>query len=85
MITDRSSLMPQYPHRPIVQAIDRLTEQVKRIADHLDTPAEEADAPLPPDNGRRVAHWLPVPDSRPPCIPDHSVPVHCPGCADPTP
>lgn len=53
--------MPQYPHRPIVQAIDRLTEQMKRVADALDTPAEEVDAPLPPDNGRRVTQRVQPP------------------------
>lgn len=34
--------MPQYPHRPIVQAVDRLTAQMKRIADTLeDRPIDE--------------------------------------------
>ncbi|MFD9834480.1 hypothetical protein [[Kitasatospora] papulosa] len=59
--TDRSSLMPQYPHRPIVQAMDRLTEQMKRVADALDTPAEEVDAALPPDNGARLVPRVVLP------------------------
>ena len=50
--------MPQYPHRPIVQALDRLAAQMKRVADALDTPAEEVDAALPPDNGHRVTQWV---------------------------
>ena len=59
--------MPQYPHRPIVQAVDRLTAQARRIADHLDTPAEETDAPLPPDNGARI-----VPRVMPPGAEEHA-------------
>lgn len=53
--------MPQYPHRPIVQAIDRLTAQVRRIADALNIPAEEVDAPLPPDNGARIVPRVMLP------------------------
>lgn len=37
-----------------LQALRHLVTQVKRIADALDTPAEEVDAPLPPDNGARI-------------------------------
>lgn len=50
--------MPQYPHRPIVQALDRLTEQARRLADTLDTLAEEVGTPLLPDNRRRVVQWV---------------------------
>ncbi|MFI8865322.1 hypothetical protein ACIGNW_00165 [Streptomyces sp. NPDC053707] len=53
--------MPQDPTRPIVHAVDRLTAQMKRIADLLDTPAEEVDAPLPPDNGARIVPRVMLP------------------------
>lgn len=37
-----------------LQALRHLVTQVKRIADALNTPAEQVDAVLPPDNGARI-------------------------------
>lgn len=59
--------MPQYPHRPIVQALDRLTEQVRRVAELLTAGAQQdnyALAPLTVDNVSRIAEYIaPPPDA----------------------